>query len=506
MNNAIAVNGYTAILGTAISEILHDGHFAIGKLKYHNKDVLGEGCHGTIVFQGEFDGRRVAIKKVFSRMVDIVDREINILRDSDSHANVIRYFCSESNADFTFIALELCDFSLGQFIRNRDRFPEVNIEDLDILKQSALGVAHLHSLKIVHRDLKPENILIAKNTATGITRVLISDFGLCKRLKQDSQSISRVSGAVGTEGWKAPEMEMKNGSVTVAVDIFALGCIYYFVLSKGRHPFGEGNVRQNNIMKKSKGDLSLIKDNELSVHLIESMIQYTPSFRPSAKSCLAHPLFWSNDKQLQFFLIVSDRIEKEEEDSEIRKILEYGAQSVINKNWNKYICKDLEEDLRKYRAYRHDQVRDLLRAIRNKKNHYRELPDALRQSLGDIPDHFLNYFTSRFPKLMLHVYKSMNYCAKESIFQRYYKESHAAFFKQPFDSMFSIDEEYEDSKFEGAILLPGVSYAAIMKNAPKQFSPHNVNTNHQDPNFTNVVKKDVRHRRRPANRGQDKKS
>lgn len=60
----------------------------------------------------------------------------------------------------------------------------------------------------------------------GDVRAMISDFGLCKKLKVGRMSFSRRSGVAGTEGWIAPEM-MDDGdgrrSNTCAVDIFSLG-------------------------------------------------------------------------------------------------------------------------------------------------------------------------------------------------------------------------------------------------------------------------------------------
>ena len=47
-------------------------------------------------------------------------------------------------------------------------------------------------------------------------------------------SFSRRSGIAGTEGWIAPEMMLGNRSTTCSVDIFSLGCVYYYVLSKGK--------------------------------------------------------------------------------------------------------------------------------------------------------------------------------------------------------------------------------------------------------------------------------
>lgn len=48
--------------------------------------------------------------------------------------------------------------------------------------------------------------------------------------------------------------------------------------------------------------------------------------------------------------------------------------------------------------------KDLLRALRNKKHHYQDLPDNLKKALGSLPEGFLSYFTGRFPNLLMHVH------------------------------------------------------------------------------------------------------
>ena len=35
---------------------------------------------------------------------------------------------------------------------------------------------------------------------------------------------------------------------TCSVDVFSLGCVFYYVLSGGQHPFGESFRRQYNIL------------------------------------------------------------------------------------------------------------------------------------------------------------------------------------------------------------------------------------------------------------------
>lgn len=64
----------------------------------------------------------------------------------------------------------------------------------------------------------------------------------------------------------------------------------------------------------------------------------------------------------------------------------------------------------------------MLRAARNKKHHYRELPAELKQSLGKLPEGFFEYFHQRFPRLFVHVYHAVLRAgaASEDVFRRYY--------------------------------------------------------------------------------------
>lgn len=65
----------------------------------------------------------------------------------------------------------------------------------------------------VHRDIKPQNVLLSFPNAHNEIRVMISDFGLCKKLNYGKASYSRKSGITGTEGWIAPEVLTKNQRV-----------------------------------------------------------------------------------------------------------------------------------------------------------------------------------------------------------------------------------------------------------------------------------------------------
>src|SRR5271157_4823977 len=88
-----------------------------------------------------------------------------------------------------------------------------------------------HDAGIVHRDLKPPNILF---TADGVPK--ITDFGLAKRLESDSNQ-TETGQIMGSPSYMAPEQARGHTKdVGPAADIYALGAIFYEMLT-GRPPF-----------------------------------------------------------------------------------------------------------------------------------------------------------------------------------------------------------------------------------------------------------------------------
>nr|XP_046227747.1 serine/threonine-protein kinase/endoribonuclease IRE1 isoform X3 [Scatophagus argus] len=395
----------------------------VGKISFTPSEVLGHGTAGTFVFRGKFDGRHVAVKRILPECFEVAEREVQLLRASDMHPNVIRYFCTERDRLFTYIAIELCAATLQQYVEDPARFPGLN--PISLLEQTMCGLSHLHSLNIVHRDLKPRNILLSGPGALGRVRALISDFGLCKKIPDGRCSFSLRSGIPGTEGWIAPEVlrDTPGNKPTAAVDVFSAGCVFYFVISRGQHPFGDALRRQVNILS---GEYSLshfiedTHDDVIARDLIEQMIDAEAESRPSTACVLKHPFFWIPEKQLLFFQDVSDRIEKEPADSPIVVRLETAGRAVVRTNWRMHISVPLQTDLRRFRTYKGNSVRDLLRAMRNKKHHYHELPPEVQETLGELPEGFVSYFTSRFPRLLMHTHAALHVCSHERLFHPYY--------------------------------------------------------------------------------------
>ena len=59
----------------------------IASLEVNTDKLIGTGSNGTMVFQGKFDGREVAVKRMLIQFFDIASQETKLLRESDDHPN-----------------------------------------------------------------------------------------------------------------------------------------------------------------------------------------------------------------------------------------------------------------------------------------------------------------------------------------------------------------------------------------------------------------------------------
>ncbi len=108
-----------------------------------------------------------------------------------------------------------------------------------ILRQACRSLAEAHENGIIHRDIKPANIYLCR-LGLDYDFVKLLDFGLVTKLRQaDDPSDDRLTGegyVMGTIATMAPEACEGNRKLDARVDIYALGCVAYWLLT-GRLPF-----------------------------------------------------------------------------------------------------------------------------------------------------------------------------------------------------------------------------------------------------------------------------
>lgn len=118
-----------------------------------------------------------------------------------------------------------------------------------VLSEICRAVAAVHAAGFLHRDLKPANVmLLPAQLASGTTgdqqrdaeAIKLLDFGLAASISVRSGESSESAGISGTPEYMSPEACQSPGAVDPRSDIYAIGCLSYFLLS-GRPPLVGNN-------------------------------------------------------------------------------------------------------------------------------------------------------------------------------------------------------------------------------------------------------------------------
>jgi serine/threonine-protein kinase len=101
-----------------------------------------------------------------------------------------------------------------------------------LLRQVSHSLADAHARGMVHRDIKPANVYVCRmGLDYDFAKVL--DFGLVKIARPSvAETLSTIEHTTtGTPAYMAPETILGEADVDRRADVYALGCVAYFLLT-----------------------------------------------------------------------------------------------------------------------------------------------------------------------------------------------------------------------------------------------------------------------------------
>ena len=208
--------------------------------RYRILERIGGGGMGTVYKAEHVNLKQIVALKTIklsahgekqAHLINRFRRELKAI-GAIQHTHVVRATDGGEEGGVYFLAMEYIDGIDLAFLAGKVGLLDI-ADACELIRQAALGLACIHSLKLIHRDIKPSNLLM---TSDGVVK--IADLGLA-RFMDDSIEASELTPhnqMLGTADYMAPEQACDARSADVRSDIYSLGCTLYRLLT-GQPPY-----------------------------------------------------------------------------------------------------------------------------------------------------------------------------------------------------------------------------------------------------------------------------
>ena len=241
--------GVALVLSRLVHEMTVEAEKGHEMGSYHLEKLLGRGGMGEVwEASHRLLARSAAIKLIRAESFGSDGREIvrRFEREAKATAalrspHTVDVYDFGTTADGTFYyVMELLDgFDVETLVSRFGPLPPERA--LHILIQACHSLAEAHQGGLIHRDVKPANIYVCRY-GLDWDFVKVLDFGLVKNAQvasDDGRPLTVAGMIAGTPGYMAPEMGLGNPDVDWRADIYALGCVGYWLLT-GKQVFDSG--------------------------------------------------------------------------------------------------------------------------------------------------------------------------------------------------------------------------------------------------------------------------
>ena len=206
--------------------------------QYTLLEKIGEGGMGAVYRANHAMLRRPTAVKLLpperagAERVQRFEREVQ-LTSQLTHPNTISIFDYGRTPEGVFYyAMEYLEgVTLEQLVAIDGPQPPGRV--VHIMRQVAASLSEAHGIGLVHRDIKPSNVILVAERGGAQDVAKVVDFGLVKEMDEDA-GLTREGRLAGTPHYLAPEVITSSRDVVPQSDLYALGCVGYFLLTGQR--------------------------------------------------------------------------------------------------------------------------------------------------------------------------------------------------------------------------------------------------------------------------------
>jgi serine/threonine protein kinase len=184
-------------------------------------------------------------------------REAQTLASMRSQHTIALYDYGVTDDGTFFYVMELLDgVDLDRLVRDQGPLPAARV--IKLLVQACQSLAEAHDSGLLHRDIKPANLFVCR-CADEVDVLKVLDFGIVHTMADPiadpldiislppvpvaaeappagqgptSGRLTTIGSVIGTPGYIAPEQAMVGSKVDGRADLYALGCVAWWLLTQ----------------------------------------------------------------------------------------------------------------------------------------------------------------------------------------------------------------------------------------------------------------------------------
>ncbi len=233
-------------VGHFTSQPTADGNGLRSLGQYDLRELVGKGGMGA-VYRGSHQllKRDVAIKvleaeEISPQAAARFEREVQMTARL-RHPNTIDIYDYGRTDDGTFFyVMEFVEgITLQELVHDFGPQPPERV--IHLLLQICGSLGEAHQLGMIHRDIKPSNILLTASAGL-YDMIKVLDFGLVKKIDEDTRELTHTDGITGTPMYMSPESVRDATTADQRSDLYSVGAVGYTLLT-GRPTFdGDSSV------------------------------------------------------------------------------------------------------------------------------------------------------------------------------------------------------------------------------------------------------------------------
>jgi serine/threonine protein kinase/Tfp pilus assembly protein PilF len=230
----------------------------------------------------------VALKVISRKLAEDPIARARFLREARAaaqihHPNVARVIHYGEQDGECFYAMELVHGETLEARVQRDGPLPLSLA-LEVVEQTARGLAAGEECGVIHRDLKPSNLMIESHGSDQLL-VKIIDYGIAKVVAAQAETgYQTQAGFIGTPAFASPEQFVEAGQqqIDTRSDIYSLGITFWYLLT-AQMPFAGRSIEEIRTKQAEPLPLKQLKSAHVPlecVTLLKSMLALDPAKRP----------------------------------------------------------------------------------------------------------------------------------------------------------------------------------------------------------------------------------